>query len=402
MAKMEDQHACMMSDTKSFLSDSQFQQLAAFRKELHTHPEVSGNEHETAKRVLTYLDNLNPSSVMHTFGGTGIIATYDSRKAGPTLLFRAELDALPIQEINTFDYQSIYEGVSHKCGHDGHSTSLLGLATLLHENPPQKGKVHLLFQPAEEDGEGAKAMLADSKFEGIDPDFIFAYHNLPGYPLGEVVYRQGSFTAAVKSVTFKFHGKTAHAAEPEHGHNPALAIADILKGCEQLTNNEPSRADFKLITPIHIEMGEIAYGISAGYGELRLTIRTWTQEFMHELTEGVLRLAKEASDKYGMLISDEWSHEFSANQNQDAAVLQVVQASESMGYVLSQRDYPFKWGQDLGLFTQHFPGAMFGIGSGENCPALHNPDYDFPDELIHTGTSLFYKICENLLNDPSV
>ena len=85
----------MMSDTKSFLSDSQFQQLAAFRKELHTHPEVSGNEHETAKRVLTYLDNLNPSSVMHTFGGTGIIATYDSRKAGPTLLFRAELDALP-------------------------------------------------------------------------------------------------------------------------------------------------------------------------------------------------------------------------------------------------------------------------------------------------------------------
>ena len=110
-----------------------------------------------------------------------------------------------------------------------------------------------------------------------------------------------------------------------------------------------------------------------------------------------MRLAKEASDKYGMLISDEWSHEFSANKNQDAAVLQVVQAAEELDCALSQRDYPFKWGEDFGLFTQHFPGAMFGIGSGEDCPALHNPDYDFPDEITATGIQMFTSIITQIL-----
>jgi len=386
-----------MSQAQKILSDSQFQELENVRKELHRHPEVSGNEKETAKRVLAFLEKNSPDSVVKGIGGYGMVATFDSGKEGPTLLFRSELDALPIQEINDFDYKSSYSGVSHKCGHDGHMCSLLGLAVSLHQNPPQKGKVHLLFQPAEEDGEGAKAMLADPVFDQFQPDYVFAYHNLPGYKLGEVVYRQGSFTAAVKSVTFKFHGKTAHAAEPEHGKNPALAIAHILQGCEKATNNEPARADFKLITPIHIEMGEIAYGISAGYGELRLTIRTWTQEFMHELTEEVMRLAKEASDQYGMLISDEWSHEFSANQNNDSAVLQVVQAAEALNIQLKQRDYPFKFGEDFGLFTQQFRGAMFGIGSGEDCPALHNPDYDFPDSIIQNASSMFYQICQQLL-----
>lgn len=130
----------VMSQKNSALSDSQFQTLQKFRKELHTYPEVSGNEKETAKRVRQYLEKLEPNSIVHGIGGTGIIATYDSGNEGPTLLFRAELDALPIQEINSFSYKSIYEGVSHKCGHDGHTTSLLGLATLLQQKQFEKAQ----------------------------------------------------------------------------------------------------------------------------------------------------------------------------------------------------------------------------------------------------------------------
>ncbi|HCS20022.1 MAG TPA: amidohydrolase [Bacteroidetes bacterium] len=380
------------------LTTSQYSALQAFRKELHANPGVSGEEHKTAERVLAFLASCSPNAVVSGLGGTGIVATFDSGKPGPCLLFRAELDALPIQEVNSFAYASKVHGVSHKCGHDGHTTILLGLAQQLHEKRPEKGSVLLLFQPAEEDGRGAKAMLADPHFAHFKPDFVFAFHNLPGYPLHQVVYREGSFSAAVTSVIFHFFGKTAHAAEPEHGLNPALSIAHILQGCGKLSNNQPERDDFTLITPVQMEMGEIAYGISAGYGELRLTLRCWSQENMEKLSEEVLRLAEDASAKYGLYITHEWTHSFNAIENNPEAVGAVYGAAEQLGLSIHKRAYPFKWGEDFGLFTQHFPGAMFGIGSGETCPALHNPDYDFPDELLDTGVALFHQLCKDILS----
>jgi amidohydrolase len=134
--------------------------LIKFRHELHRHPEVSGQEQQTAERIKNYLLPLQPDELLTDVGGHGIVATFDSGKSGPTLLFRAELDALPIQEINTFEYGSSVAGVSHKCGHDGHTTTLCGLAESLAKNRPQRGKVHLLFQPAEETSIGAAAVLS--------------------------------------------------------------------------------------------------------------------------------------------------------------------------------------------------------------------------------------------------
>lgn len=378
------------------LTDSQQNELQAFRKELHANPEISGEEQRTAERVLAFLADCSPSSVISGLGGTGIVATFSSGKPGPCLLFRAELDALPIQEVNTFKHASTVPGVSHKCGHDGHASILLGLAQQLRDKKPEKGSVLLLFQPAEEDGRGAKAMLADPHFEPFKPDYVFAFHNLPGYPLHQVVCREGSFSAAVTSIIFHFFGKTAHAAEPEHGLNPALSIAHILQACEKLSNNQPEREDFTLITPVQMEMGEIAYGISAGYGELRLTLRCWSQENMEKLCEEVLRVAEDASARYGLYITHEWTHSFNAIENNSEAVAAVSRGAEQLGLSLHKRAYPFKWGEDFGLFTQHFPGAMFGIGSGETCPALHNPDYDFPDELLDTGVAIFYQLCKDL------
>lgn len=371
--------------------------LTAFRQQVHANPEVSGEETETAEAVALYLKGCNPQDMATGIGGTGIIAVWDSGQPGPTIMLRAELDALPIQETGDAPYASKNAGVAHMCGHDGHLTNLLAVAQLLKDNPPQKGKAMLLFQPAEEDGRGAAAMIADPAFAPYKPDLIFALHNLPGYPMHQVVMRPGTFTAYVKSLIIRLRGKTAHAAEPEHGHNPAPAIAQIIQYTEALANNHPEQDDFSVITPIYINLGEEAYGIAAGYGELHYTIRTWTPEVMSQLEDKLLDQINIIATEHQLQTELEWTHEFHANQNHEDAQQAVERAAQAANANTVYRPYPFKWGEDFGLFTQQFKGALFGLGSGEHTPALHNPDYDYPDELIPTAANLFFNIFKQYL-----
>ncbi|MFT6333493.1 MAG: amidohydrolase [Saprospiraceae bacterium] len=376
-------------------------ELVKIRQHLHAHPELSEREFQTADMVVEFVARYNPTKVIERVGGTGVLVIFDFAQKGPTVLFRAELDALPIQEINEFDHRSTVDNVAHKCGHDGHATILIGLAKRLSDQPFANGKIVLLFQPAEENGAGAKAVLNDPKFLVVQPDYVFAFHNLPGYPLHQVVIKYGSFTAAVKSIAIKIQGKTAHAAEPEHGANPAMAIAALLSCTNSLSNNQPEREDFAVITPIHIEMGSSNYGISAGHGVLRLTMRTWTEEQLDLLTQNVLRVIQSVTQAENLETDIEWIQHFVANQNNTKAVDIISQAAYNNQISITTRLYPFKWGEDFGLFTQYYKGAMFGIGSGEHTPALHNPDYDFPDAIIPTGVNLFYEIATNILRKDS-
>jgi amidohydrolase len=371
-------------------------ELKRFRRELHKFPELSGQEMATAKRVVNFLKPFKPDQLIENIGGTGVAAIYDAGNEGPVVLIRCELDALPIAEINDFEYRSVYPGLGHKCGHDGHMAIVCGLATQLAQTRPQKGRVVLLFQPAEEDGRGAAAVLADQQFEAIRPDYVFALHNLPGYPLHEVVCRPESFTAAVRSMIVQFKGKTAHAGEPEMGINPALAIAEFMQKSLSL-QRPPEKDDFALVTPIQIEMGEEAYGISAGEGEVKLTLRTWNNVNLDDLSNRLQNIAKEAAQQHGLGLDIKWTQEFAANQNAAKMVELVEQVAKQHQLNYQNKATPFKWGEDFGLFTKRFPGAMFGIGGGEGLPALHNPDYDFPDELIPTGVNLFHGIIQQLL-----
>lgn len=343
------------------------------------------------------LKDCNPTEIIENVGGTGVIAIFDSAKPGKSVMFRAELDAVPIQETNDFAHASILVGISHKCGHDGHAASLVGLAKLLSIHKPKSGKVILLFQPAEETGEGANAILSDARFEKLKPDYIFAYHNIPGYPLNQIIIKNDSFTSSVKSIIIKISGTNAHAAEPEFGLNPALAIAEILQESAKLSNNDTSRDDFTLITPIHINMGEIAYGTSAGYGEVRFTIRTWDEKRMEILTEKLVGCIDKASQNHNIPITYSWTEVFFANQNDATAVSLIKTAAEDLALDVTTREYPFKWGEDFGLFTQNFKGAIFGIGSGEKNPALHNQDFDFPDAILPHAVQLFYGISLRIL-----
>jgi len=225
--------------------------LIAFRKYLHKYPELSKKEHETAKKIKEFLSTTLPDEIIHGVGGTGLAAIYNGKNPGKTIMIRGDIDALPIAEINNFEYASVNKNVSHKCGHDGHTTILAGLSIILNDKPIESGRVVLLFQPAEETGEGAAQVLSDSKFTELKPDYVFALHNLPGFDLNKVVIKEKHFAAASKGMIVKLFGKTSHAANPEHGISPALAVAEIIQQFNSLWQSKEKFKDFKLITLIH-------------------------------------------------------------------------------------------------------------------------------------------------------
>ncbi|HAD97945.1 MAG TPA: amidohydrolase [Cryomorphaceae bacterium] len=371
-----------------------FEELRDFRRELHANPEVSTQEKETQERIYKALEKtgLSPKKT----GGTGLLVHFKSEKEGNKVLLRADIDALPIEETNDFEYRSIHKGVSHKCGHDGHAAIMLGVAAELATNKPERGEVCLVFQPAEENGKGARAIIEDPEFD-FKADMAFALHNLPGYPMHQVVCRKGAFTAAAKSVILKLHGKTSHAAEPERGINPGLAIAEILQLSEELSEKDINREDFRLITLVHVNMGEKAYGISAGYGEVHLTLRTFSNQVMEGFETRLMKRVEEIIKKYQLQLQSEWLEVFYANMNNSESFEVIRSSADENQLDFEERATPFKWGEDFGLFTEKFPGAMFGIGSGKDTPALHNPDYDFPDEIITTGIKMFTTILRKTL-----
>lgn len=372
-----------------------FKDLKILRRDFHqNYAELSTQEFRTCQKIFDYLIENTEAKILKV-GGTGVMAIFEGAKNGKTIMLRADSDALPITETNTFAHKSINPVVSHKCGHDGHTTILLGVAELLTQKAIKKGKIVLLWQPAEENGLGAKAVMADKSFKKLKIDQVFALHNLPGIPLHKVVYKTGAFSANVRSLIIHLKGKTAHAAEPEHGENPALAIAEILQFCDKITLNDVTKKKFFLITPVFSEFGTKDYGISAGSGELHLTIRSWDPKWFDSRVELLKKEVQKIAKKHQLKVEHSWTQEFFSNQNDEKAVKIIKKSAEDLKLNHAKLATPFKWGEDFGLFTQKIPGAMFGIGSGENCPALHNPDYDFPDEITETAATLFYKILEN-------
>ena len=202
--------------------------LTALRHELHRHPEISGQEQETAARIVQRLQGYTPDQILTGLGGHGVAALFDSGNAGPTVAIRCELDALPIQEVSDAHPVSQVPGKGHLCGHDGHMVMVLGVGEALQEQPPQSGRVLLIFQPAEETGQGAAALRADPRFETLSPDYVLSLHNLPGLELGSVEICTESANCASRGMRIRLWGKTSHAAAPQDGRSPAAAMAELM------------------------------------------------------------------------------------------------------------------------------------------------------------------------------
>jgi metal-dependent amidase/aminoacylase/carboxypeptidase family protein len=210
---------------------------------------------------------------------------------------------------------------------------------------------------------------------------------------------KSGFSADVQSFSISVTGKESHAAEPENGSNPALALAEMIKALAQLNINEPEVENFAVLTPVYINMGQKNYGISPAQGELHYTIRTWSTPQMERLKAHLASIFTQVTEAHQLAFEVNWFEYFPASRNDQACNDLVIAAAEENGFEITQRAYPFKFGEDFGWFSQNYKAAMFGVGAGTTSPALHHANYDFPDALIPTGMEMFTSIISGILEN---
>ncbi len=369
------------------------EKVVTHRKELHKIAELSGFEKNTANRIKEILHEYDPDKLIENIGGYGIAAVFGSSNEFKVII-RAELDALPIKETNEFNHKSLDENVSHKCGHDGHMAILIACADYLSKNDFDN-QIILLFQPSEENGKGAEKVINDPKFKEINPDYILSLHNLPGYKKNQIILKQGIFAAASKGMVINLEGKSTHAAHPEDGISPARAITKILSKILDL-NESNLFEDFSLATPIYTELGERAFGTAPHKAEILITLRAYLDSDLKKLESLSEKIVKEISLEENLNYKISWDDPFTSTINDNYVIEELKRTCLENKIEFLEMKNPFRWSEDFGVFTHQYRGAMFGIGSGVNSPQLHNPDYDFPDEIIPTAVEVFLKTIKRL------
>lgn len=386
-----------MLSTNIIFDDREIAHLEEWRRKLHQYPEISGEEAETAREVISFLADTKPDATIANLGGHGVALVYEGAEPGPTVLLRCELDALAIQEISDIPHRSRTDGKAHMCGHDGHMTMMAAVARVLARRRPSRGRAVLLFQPAEETAHGAEAVLADPKFGVIAPDYSFAIHNMPGLPLAHVAVASGQITCASMGLCIELTGKTAHASMPETGISPAMAIARIIPALKRLEAGEAVEPGFRRVTVTNVQMGKPVFGITPGAAELRMTLRTPESGAIEGLVHEVLDLVAEIAAEERLTLAHSTHNFFRACINDLEAAAIFEAAAGHMGLSRVEGYVPIRGAEDFGLFGSSSKSAMLFIGAGMDRPMVHNPDYDFPDELIPVGAGLFLGVLDRLL-----
>jgi len=365
--------------------------IVAIRHLLHSHPELSGMEKYAHDILVRYLQALKPTHLHTNVGGYGLVAAWYRSDRYATVAFRADIDALPISETLAVDYRSEQEGVSHKCGHDGHTAILLRLAEVV-ATERSNVNIVLIFQAEEETGKGATRILESGVLDGYGIDAIYGFHNLPQYSLGSVVLKKGTFAAASVGVAITMVGRQTHAAHPEEGINPAMAVADMIRLMNDYNAAHCSPTDFQQSTLIYTRIGEVAFGTSAGDAELMFTLRAYSNKKMSELLEYMNVRLNMVAKHYGLTLSVDYREPFSAVENTDENVDRLLTLASKQNKKIYTLDIPFRWSEDFAEYLTAYKGAFMGIGAGEDCMELHHPAYDFPDGLIEDAAMFLYSI----------
>ena len=380
------------------LSNADVAELTEWRRDLHRFPEVSGEEVETARRVVAGLGGLRPDQVITGLGGHGVAAVFNGAAPGPTVLFRAELDALPIEEVGQPAWRSTIDGKGHMCGHDGHMTILMALGRMIARQRPATGRVVLMFQPAEETGAGAALVVADPRYDAIKPDWAFALHNMPGLPFGHCTLRPGTMMCASQGLRIQLTGKTAHASMPETGTSPVHAVARLIPALLALGPGGTLDENFRMVTITHARVGEPAFGISPGFAELWAKLRTRDDAPMAAMYAAAVALAQAEAAADGLEVAFITQDAFAATVNDPQAIDRLRAALDALHVPHEENELPLRGSEDFGRFGQQgTKTAMMFLGSGETHPQLHNPDYDFPDSLIPLGASIFHRVMTDIL-----
>lgn len=378
------------------LTNADIAELVAFRRQLHRHPELSRQEQATAATISSTLNALSPTRLVTGLGGHGVAAVFDSGNPGPTVMFRAELDALPIIEQSGAAWTSLVPGASHLCGHDGHMTMLVGLGRLLHRRPISCGRVVLMFQPAEEDGSGARAVVADPHFADMAPDWAFAIHNEPGLAFGHVGTRAGLINCASRGLAIRIEGRTSHAAEPELARSPVGLLGAIINHLESLGRGGVLDENFRLATVTHVNVGEASFGITPGNADIMVTLRASTNDGVNDMEMTARRQIDLLVVDSGLKVTFSIHDDFAASINDEVAVEVATRALDRLGIPHGSDGVPMRASEDFGVFGWNARSAMLCLGPGVDHPALHQPDYDFPDDLIPIGARIFDSIARDL------
>lgn len=375
------------------------QNIINLRHILHSRAELSGHEVETNLIVNEWLKATQPDLLIDKIGGYGVAAVYKGAQPGKRILIRGDIDALHIPEHNDLSYCSLHEGISHKCGHDGHTAILCGLAQWLGEQRPDRGEVVLLFQPAEETGQGAQAIMQDPQFQHIKPDVAYGLHNLPGFEKSKVMVRKGCFAAASFGLKLVFEGRTAHASQPETGHNPSELFAVLI---HQLEKKRELLKDLKPLTTFvitHAILGEETFGVAPGHAEIWLTLRSFDDHNLEMLASQIIEMCRAKAKDHLFDFNFTMHEAFAATNSDDRCVNIIEKSAQNLDLQPGHLAEPFRWSEDFGRFGSICPIGFFGLGSGLEQPALHNPEYDFPDDILETGMCLFWEIIRQELEE---
>jgi len=353
------------------------------RHELHQNPEPSNKEKWTKKHLIDFLEKYTNLEIIDK--GLWFYAVYRSEKGRKNIAFRADFDAIEMDESIDLPYGSKNPGVSHKCGHDGHSATMAAFALEIDQDGSDNN-IFFLFQHAEEIGDGAKYAVELIKDENIDE--IFAYHNESGIPYKSINVIDGTAHYASKGMIIHMEGTPSHASEPEKGKNPAFAIAKIIDSIPALTSDEKNKGKV-FCTIIQVDIGKRAFGIQASKGDLLLTIRAFYEEEMDKLEENIKKIAKEEAVKHGLKVSFDFEDYFPETVNNKESNDKIRRVAKENDFELNEIEEASRGSEDYGYYTKVTKGAMFYIGNGKDYPNIHSYEYDFRDELIEVGVKMF-------------
>jgi hippurate hydrolase len=379
--------------------DDRTAELIETRRHLHARPELSFEEHETAAYVADRLERWG-YEVTRNVGGLGVVGRLRRGAGGRSIAIRADMDALPIMEATGLPYASTSAGKMHACGHDGHTTMLLGAAEYLARTRHFSGTVNLIFQPAEEAGKGsgAQAMIEDGLFNRFPCDAIFGLHNHPGAPAGTFLMRPGPLMAASDTATITIVGKGGHASRPHLTVDPIVVAANMVMALQTVVSRNVNPIETAVVTVGTIH-GGTASNVIPETAEIVASIRSFSPEVRDMLERRVRGIAASIAEAHGASVTIDYEHGYPVviNSEKETAfaidVLKELVGDEKVGVC------PMIPGsEDFAYFLEHKPGCFLRLGNGENSPILHSSKYDFNDDSLTTGAAMWARLTERFLS----
>jgi amidohydrolase len=380
-------------------------ELTAFRRDLHAHPELGFEEKRTAQRVIAALRAAGVDEIHEGIGRTGVVGVVHgaARTSGRLLGLRADMDALPMAEDNDFAWRSCTRGLMHGCGHDGHTAMLVGAARYLAETRRFDGSAVLVFQPGEEGFAGAKAMIDDGLFERFPVEAVYAMHNWPSLPPGHVGVNPGPMMAAADRIEIVVHGKGGHGAHPYLAVDPVLVAAHIITAAQSIVARNVNPIDSAVISLCAMQAGDSgAFSVIPREARLVGTVRTFRPEVQDMVEERLARLVDSVAVAFGATASLHYTRTYPATiNNPEQAEFAAGVAAELVGHDKVTRELPPSMGaEDFSFMLQVKPGAYLRLGQGGGA-FLHNPRYDFNDEVLPLGAALLASLVERSMPLPS-